>query len=57
MSVMTNESHAEAFAEVGLEHFVGGDIMLEFTTVGRTKQVESVRALVGEPPAWIEINL
>ena len=57
MSVMTNESHAEAFAEVGLEHFVGGDIMLEFTTVGRTKRVESVRALVGEPPAWIEINV
>ena len=57
MSVMTNESHAEAFAEVELEHFVGGDIMLEFTTVGRTKQVESVRALVGEPPAWIEINV
>ena len=57
MSVMTNESHAEAFAEVGLEHFVGGDIMLEFTTVGRTKRVESARALVGEPPAWIEINV
>lgn len=57
MSVLTNESHAEAFAEVLLEHLVGADIMLEFTTLGRTKQVESVRALVGEPPAWIEINV
>jgi hypothetical protein len=57
MSVLTNESHAEAFAEVRLKHWIGSDIMLEFTTLGRTKQVESARALVGEPPAWIEINV
>jgi hypothetical protein len=57
MSVLTNESHAESFAEVGLKHWIGSDIMIEFTTLGRTKQVESARALVGEPPAWIEIDV
>ena len=57
MSVLTNESHTESFAEVKLEHWIGSDIMIEFTTLGRTKQVESARALVGEPPAWIEIDV
>jgi hypothetical protein len=51
MSVFTNESHAEAFREVGLEHLIGGETKLEFTTLGRSKRVESVCIIVGEPEA------
>ena len=51
MSVFTDESHAEAFREVGLEHLIGGETKLEFTTLGRSKRVESVCIIVGEPEA------
>ena len=49
MSVRTDESHAEAFREVGLEHMIGAETRLEFTTLGRSKLVESACIIVGEP--------
>ena len=49
ISVLTDESHAEAFREVGLEHMIGAETRLEFTTLGRSKLVESACIIVGEP--------
>ena len=57
ISVLTDESHAEAFREVGLEHMIGAETRLEFTTLGRSKLVESACIIVGEPEARIDLDV